>query len=781
MSSAQALELPAVLGSLQDHCGFFGSIRKAAELLPTDDAGEFATRQDETAEAIAALRENERLGCVGVSEIDHILERVTVGAVPEAVEFAQLRDSISGLARFAGSLAAVTIAPNLAARSRRIDPLADLVTAIGKTLDESGGVRDRASAELAQIRRQLRSKRALLEQAFGRLIETLSASGVLREPLFTVRDGRYVLPLRRESQSQVAGVVHDISSSGATVYVEPLPTVALNNALRTLRLQERNEIHRVLSLLTARIAQRADVLMGNLTLAAELDLILARGKLALVQAASRPRLAEDLSFDLRSARHPLLGSDAVPINVRVGGAAGFGALVVTGSNAGGKTVALKTVGLLHLMAACGLQIPAAAGSTVAIFDAIFADIGDEQSIAQNLSTFSSHMRRLAVAVDRATARSLVLCDEIGAGTDPAEGSALAAAIIDTLLERGSLVMATTHFGDLKYHAIDNPRAETASVEFDLETLAPRYRLQIGVAGSSHAIDIAGRSGLPQSVCRRARAGLAPKHREIESILQKVRSQHAEADKVQQEASDQARLTSQIHTNVTLEIAQQRARFEDELARQRANSRRMLREMESLSRQMARASAGSDSSAAKKIADRARSSQREHDQLGFPEPAEPSANRPEPGPAVSINPGDRVELTAPGPAARVIAVRRGGRELEVAVGSLRRRIDRSAVRRVVPGNRGQAKRRVAPSAPASPIPYRGDLHGVFPDHVAVEVDRHLDRAVAGNRASAVLVHGLGSGVLRDAVRSHLRGHPLVKKFAMGPPTEGGDGVTVVELR
>ncbi len=589
-------------------------------------------------------------------------------------------------------------------------------------VDEHGRVRDQASDELARLRAQIRRRRAEIETGFGQLVARLGPQGLLTEAIFTVRGGRYVIPLRRESQRQVPGVVHDLSASGATAYVEPLESVEDNNRLRALQSGARSEERRVLARLSEKVRDSAEDLAANWRTAGALDLILARGKLALEQGAVRPTVAGANRFDLKAARHPLLGGEAVPIDVRLGGRAGFRALVITGSNAGGKTVALKTVGLLHLMAACGLQVPAGRGSEVTVFDRVFADIGDQQSITQNLSTFSSHMKNLAEALDRAGPRSLVLADEIGAGTDPAEGAALAAAIIDELTGRGAAVVATTHFGDLKHHAISHPRSQTASVEFDPETLLPKYRLHIGVAGSSHALEIARRSGIPADVCDRARSGVDSEQRDLEGLLADMRRQREESALARSEA-DAARREARSQLAATeRELAERQRRFEDELNRQRAASRRLLREMESLARRQARAAAGGNLDSVRGIAGEARRRQHEHDEVSAPAAPEDSTPRLRRRPRSSAEAGDRVELVGHKRPGRVLSVHRGGAEYLVVVGGMRLRVAAGSVVRVIGRGEASPSSRRPARAPTNPVPYRVDLHGTFPDNAGTEVDR-----------------------------------------------------------
>ena len=779
--SAVALELPAVLTALAECCGFSGSAALALKLEPAGSAEAVERLQEETAGALNVLARIPGLACSCPTEIAPILDRARIGAVLDQAELLRLRGAVSAFHRFGRALAESGQAPGLARRAGRIDSLQSLAGAIDRVVDQHGRVRDQASDDLARLRVQIRRRRSEIEAGFSRLVARLAPQGVLAEAIFTVRGGRYVIPLRRESQRRVPGVVHDLSASGATAYVEPLDMVETNNRLRSLQTGARSEERRVLARISAAVSESAGALASNWQIASALDLILARAKLSLQQQAVRPRIASANRFDIKAARHPLLGDAAVPIDMHLGERKGFSALVITGSNAGGKTVALKTVGLLHLMAACGLQVPAAPGTELTVFDRVFADIGDQQSITQNLSTFSSHMQNLAAALRGAGPRSLVLADEIGAGTDPAEGAALAAAIIDELTGRGTAVVATTHFGDLKHFAISHPRSQTASVEFDQETLLPEYRLHIGVAGSSHALEIARRSGIPASICDRARSGIRPQQRDLEQILSDMRRQREESALARSEAEAARREAQSQLAGTEREIAERQRRFEDELSRQRAASRRLLREMEALARRQARAAAGGNLDSVRGIAREARRRQREHDDVSAPAQPEDSTPRLRRAPRTSAKPGDRVELVGQKQSGRILSVHRGGAEFLVVVGGLRQRVPAGSISRVVGRGPPGPNRRSPPRTPTNPVPYRVDLHGIFPDNAGVEVDRHLDRGIALNRRSVVLVHGLGSGALRDAVRGHLRNHPLVRDYGMGSPSEGGDGVTVVELR
>ncbi|MGH2379488.1 MAG: endonuclease MutS2, partial [Candidatus Limnocylindria bacterium] len=523
------LELPAIRALVAERTSFEPGRELALAMSPTTDIAEAERLQDETAAGRELLRAVPSAGLRGAHDVRDAIRRARLGGVLDPQQLTE----IAATTRSAETLFAhARPYPPLAARARFARPPAEVARAIEHAISAEAEVLDRASAALAGARSALRSAQAQLQQRVDGLLRSAAVAKHLQEAIVTQRGGRYVVPVKAESAGAVKGIVHDRSASGATVFVEPLEILDANNRVREAELAERAEVERVLDELSRRVEASADDHEAVLSALAVLDLILARSLFAEAFECARPRLAADGVLDLIEARHPLLvdqasrradaGADAaavVPIDIRLGG--DIRALVVTGPNTGGKTVTLRTVGLLVLMAACGLQLPAARGSAVPVLRRVFADIGDEQSIQQSLSTFSSHLRNIVVTLGEAERGDLALLDEVGAGTDPDEGAALAMAVLETLLERGVLVAATTHYPELKAFALNTPGVQNASVEFDAVTLRPTYRVHLGLPGASNAFAIASRLGLDGAVLERAGAHLSELHRSLERTLREA--------------------------------------------------------------------------------------------------------------------------------------------------------------------------------------------------------------------------------------------------------------------
>ncbi|MBA2448522.1 MAG: endonuclease MutS2, partial [Chloroflexi bacterium] len=531
--STGPLELGKVLDGLAAMTSFSASRELALGLEPSADADEVERRQAETEEGRQLPTLKPTLTIRGARDIRPLTQRAGLGGVLQPVELLDVA-ATAGVARlWRGTLARLEAAvPTLAEIAQGLDDHRPLREEIVRAIDDSGEVADDASPRLRAIRGELRAARDRLLTRLNELLNSAALRPTLQDPVVTQRNGRYVLPVRAEFKSRVKGIVHDQSASGATVFVEPLQIVEAGNRVRQLEADERHEVERILRALSGQVALERDALDSSVQALAELDLCLAKGRLADEMDASRPRLHRLPRTDgrpivrLLEARHPLLRGEVVPLTVELGG--DFDVLVITGPNTGGKTVALKTVGLLQLMAQAGLQVPAAAGSELAVFGAVNADIGDEQSIEQSLSTFSSHVTHIVEMLQHVDACTLVLLDELGAGTDPQEGSALARGILTYLRERGAIVVATTHYSELKAFAHATPRIENASVEFDLATLAPTYRLLVGVPGQSNALAIASRLGLPADIVERARSLLSPEAVETEALLGEIQRERVQA-------------------------------------------------------------------------------------------------------------------------------------------------------------------------------------------------------------------------------------------------------------
>jgi DNA mismatch repair protein MutS2 len=651
---------------------------------------------------------------------------------------------------------------------------------IAGCLDPSGEVLDSASPTLAGIRQQLRDNRRQILERLEALIRSPRGQRILQEDIITEREGRYVILVKVESRHEIKGIVHDISNTGATVFVEPTATVGLGNALRELVIEERREVERILGILSAEVGANYPEIAKNIALAAELDLAVAKARFARKAKCAEPTvLAPDdgnkISLNLVEARHPLLGEKAVPFSVEIG--RDYSVLVITGPNTGGKTVTLKTIGLLSLMAQAGLPIPASAESRLPVFDGVFADIGDEQSIEQTLSTFSWHMGNIVRIVGGATARSLVLLDELGSSTDPAEGSALARAILHHLRSCGALAAATTHYSDLKAYAHTAEGFENASLDFDPATLTPTYRLTVGIPGGSNAMATAARLGLPDGIIREARGMLSGGSQEVETLLASLMEEKQKMESARGEvAAEKDRLARETKT-----LEKKRQRLEDEERQAIREARdRVVAEAAELHREIRQATAElrKDKSAARlEQARQALAGVRE--QLGS-ERWEAKTAGGETGTA-AINAGDTVRLKDAGLTATVLAVLEDTREVEIQAGRTKMRLSLdSVVKAAAPSE--AVIRSAAPAArqPARHVSLELDLRGKRADEVEPALDSYLSDAAQSNIEQARIIHGHGTGTVRQIVRDFLASHSLVKSFRSGERDEGGDGVTVVRL-
>ena len=781
--SLQLLELDKVLGKLEAYAAFSASKALARGLEPTSDLAEARQRQRATGEARHLLRLRPEVTVGGAHDVRPAADRAARGAVLEPEELLDLRSTL---------ISARTLSrmfdrhreqlPGLASVVARLEVPVGLIEAISRVLDERGEVLDSASEKLAEIRYSLRGAHDRLRTKLDRLVHDPKTAPMLQDPIVTQRDGRFVIPLRAEFKGRLKAVIHDQSSSGATLFVEPLAVVDLNNQVRELELAERDEIRRILTELSTEVGAGGEAIRRTVSALADLDLALAKARYAEDLVATEPELLPmELSpgrhhpgstIRLRQARHPLLDpATAVPVELVLDPET-F-ALVITGPNTGGKTVVLKTAGLLALMAQCGLHLPAAPDSAISVFDAIYADIGDEQSIEQSLSTFSGHVGAIIRILDSAGPRSLVLLDELGAGTDPEEGSALARAILGTLVDSRVTILVATHYPELKSFAHAAPGVRNASVEFDLASLRPTYHLSIGLPGRSNALAIASRLGLQREVVERARQMVAPEALRAEGLLDEIHRQREEARQARREA-EAVRLqaeASRAELRQRLEaIEVERAEILDG-ARQEAaeEAQAVYVEAEGLRRKLSRAAlplTEIDGAAeeAEDLADRT---------------AKPIRPTP-PEPAAPMQVGGRVFLRSLGSEGILTAL--GETEAEVQVGRLR---VRASLGDLTPPRQAEpAHARTAPASPSTvrqaSLPMEIDLRGLPVDEALDALDRHLDSAYLAGMPFVRVIHGKGTGRLRQAVRRALRENTYAAGFDAGKDGEGGEGVTVVRL-
>jgi DNA mismatch repair protein MutS2 len=789
------LELDKVLEQLAQHTAFSASAALARALRPTTDVGEARRRQAATTEArqLRALRPSVSVG--GARDVRAWLARAGVGGVLQPSDLLE----VAATARAAGILKTTVLKyedelPTLARIAQRMGEHEALVQAIEQAVDDGGEVLDSASPALRQIRLQVRGAYDRLMSKLQELLNTPAYRAALQEPLVTMREGRYVLPVKIEHRNQVRGIVHDQSASGATVFVEPLAVLELTNRWRQLQLDEQAEIERVLAALSRLVAEDRYGLEASVEALAELDLHLAMARLAEDQAATAPALHAPADrqgpvLRLVDARHPLLTGTVVPISVDLGGE--FDVLVITGPNTGGKTVALKTVGLLALMAQCGLHLPTAEGSFTTVFGGIYADIGDEQSIEQSLSTFSSHITRIVGVLREADARSLVLLDELGAGTDPEEGSALARAILSYLRARGAFVIATTHYTELKTYAHQTPRVENASVEFDLESLSPTYHLRVGLPGRSNALAIATRLGVPEAIIGDARALLHPASVEVEQLLAEIQQERAAAQEARAAAARAVEDARKLLARRERQVAAVEQEKEAIWRRARQESAAMLAELRrEVHRELAAArAAGAARGTLQAVEERSAALE----PIAVPEPIR-RLRGPAPRPvAPLVRVGAPVGVPALNARGVVRTVSADARDAEVEIGGMRVRVKTSdlvAPDAVEAGGSGEPAAAIVyapqPDLPRGlpavdrEIPLQLDLRGQRVADATDAVERYLDDAYLAGLPGVRIVHGHGTGAVRQAVRDLLAHHPHVRSWAPADRQQGGDGATEVQL-
>ena len=761
------LEYPRLRERLAEQTAFEPSRELAEALVPTTDLREAERLQEETAAARLALRNMPSLSIAGARDIRTHVRRAALGGMLDPRDLLEIAETIRAAVALFAAIDDARYAA-LASRTRFVRPPRDVAEIVEQAIGPTAEVLDRASATLATLRADLRAAQARMQQRLDQILRSPELAPFLQEAIVTQRNGRYVVPVRAQARSQIRGVVHDQSASGQTLFVEPLEILDLGNRVREIALAEQHEVERILMELSGRVSREAEELDRMLEAVAYTDLIFAKAHLAEGMEAARPRLVAEPLVDLIEARHPLLDGQVVPISVTIGD--GYRALVITGPNTGGKTVTLKTTGLLALMGAAGLQLPASERSRVPIFRRVFADIGDEQSIQQSLSTFSSHLRNVVTTLNEARAGDLVLLDEIGAGTDPDEGAALAMAVLSTLLRREALVAATTHYPELKAFALTTPGARNASVEFDTATLRPTYKLRIGLPGASQAFAIAERLGLSRAVLDEAEGHLSELHRTLERTLREAESERSGLALAREQLTAEARraLEEQRRAEAERHRLLEEARAEIDRARREAEevilqARRALRAAEDAREHSMRRNLVEEARAAVEAAERATESDTPLPPTMFGD----------------IAPGAEVLVGASLEPVRLVRIDERGMA-EVEAGSARMRVPASDLR--------PAPRRATSAIPeAAPrlrsiadVPAQLDLRGARAEEALEVLDRYLNDAALAGLSRARVIHGKGTGALRTAVREHLSGHPLVKSSRAAPTNEGGDGATIVEL-
>ena len=786
--SLQTLEFPAVLELLAAQAVSDETKERVRNIRPSTDRGEVNLLLQETT---AARKMMDIHGAPALSNLHPVaasLQRAHLGGVlntRELLQIASVLRTTRNVASYSGVGEEKTCIHSI---FKSLTPNKYLEEKISGAILSEDEIADNASAELADLRRKIRVTSGKAREVLQRIISSSSAK-YLQEAIITIRSNRFVVPVKAEFKGSIPGLVHDVSASGSTYFIEPMGAVKANNELRELLSKEEAEIQRILASLSREAASFREDILQNYDLLLALDLIFARGKLSYQMNGMEPKLMENGGFVFRHARHPLLDKKkAVPIDLELGQS--FDTLVITGPNTGGKTVTLKTAGLLTLMAQCGLHLPVDDGSQVSIFEKVLADIGDEQSIEQSLSTFSSHITNIVKVLGEANDRTLLLFDELGAGTDPVEGAALATAIIEESRSLGAKVMATTHYAELKLYAMTTAGVENASCEFDVETLRPTYRLLIGIPGKSNAFAIARRLGLPEHVIELAGGHLDRQNVQFEDVLSKMERQRQEMEAEKREA---ARLRLQMEQDATA-AKEHRKRLETERAKMLDGAREEAREILAEARAVSTTVFHELDQMKKKQKEgqdwqnvnQQRSALRQRINQADEKFHTRSLPQEEEEPTRPAQVGDTVELKRMGTRAQVLQVNKDG-SLQLQAGILKISAKQTEVRVVdAPKHNAQKQmrrmvRRVQSQIRASGARPELDIRGMTGDEGVAMVDRFLDDAVMAHLTTVTIIHGKGTGALRQAVQQHLKTCKYVKGFRLGRYGEGETGVTIVELK
>ncbi|QHT62661.1 endonuclease MutS2 [Paenibacillus lycopersici] len=781
----QTLEYAKIGHKLAQHAATALGKAEVDALHPSSDLEDVKHALQVTDEAYKADRLKGSAPFGGVADIKPSLLRSKIAGTLNPSELLEIAETVRGgrrVKRHVLQLHEDDPVPSLAAMAEQLTEHKALEDAIFLCIDEQADVMDSASVELANIRRELRAGESRVREKLESMIRSSSVQKMLQDAIITIRNDRYVIPVKQEYRSNFGGIIHDQSGSGATLFIEPEAVVVMNNKLRELRLAEEREIEKILQKLTALTADYADELLIDLDLLGKLDFAFAKARLAHLMGASRPMMNDRGYLKLRKGRHPLIPREnVVPIDVELGN--NYTAIIVTGPNTGGKTVSLKTIGLLSLMAMSGLFVPAEEGSQLCVFDALYADIGDEQSIEQNLSTFSSHLTNIIRILNNMTPKSLVLLDELGAGTDPAEGSALAIAILEHMHKLGCRIVATTHYSELKAYAYNRKGVINASMEFDIATLSPTYRLLIGVPGRSNAFAIAERLGLQRHIIEHARGEVSEEDVRVESMIASLEEDRLGAESERQTAEA---LRKQLEA--------QQARHEAELQRFEEQREKLLEKAQEEARQvMQRAKREAEEIIAdlRKLAQEEGAAVKDHKLTearrrldeATPESRKPAKSKAKGSKPQPIGGGDEVMVYSLGQRGHVVEIT--GSEALVQLGILKMKVALSDLELVKSAETAKTQQ---PKLAASLKRTRDenvrselDLRGSNLEEAILEVDRFLDESFLAGFGQVFIIHGHGTGVLRSGISDFLRRHKHVKGYRLGRYGEGGAGVTVAELK
>jgi len=777
----RVLEFTKIRDQLATFCVTPMGAELCGKLAPHTGFSEVTRALDETEEAVILIAYN---GGQPLSSFADVREQLTLAQKGAALSPKALLDVASCLRASRPARAALVKeredTPIITGLASRLTTLPAVEQDISDAILSEDEIADRASPELSGIRRQIRSANERMRDKLNSMIHSSSFAKYLQDAIITMRGDRYCIPVKAECRANVPGLVHDQSSTGATLFVEPIAVVEMGNDLKQLRAKEQQEIARILQALSDRIAPHAEDLRNNIMILAHLDFVFAKGLLAKDMSAVLPKLNQRGYIRIIRGRHPLIDRErVVPTNLWLG--EDFTTLIVTGPNTGGKTVTLKTVGLLTLMAQAGLHVPAELGTELAVFEHVYADIGDEQSIEQSLSTFSSHMRNIVEIMQRVTERDLALFDELGAGTDPTEGAALAQTILESLLRRGIRTMATTHYSELKAFALTTQGIENASVEFDVATLRPTYRLSIGIPGKSNAFEISRRLGLAEDLIDHAKQLLSQNDVRFEDVIANAEYHRQIAEKERSLAEETRQETVRLRDEAEALRREMEQSREKNLRKAREDAKRIMenarRESESILSELKAIKKQAQTPEHEVLALKKRMEQG-IDALseGLAQPSETRFIAPK-----TVRIGEHVEIVHLKTLGTVLTLPDSKGEVQIQAGIMKMKAHLSQLRIVEPPKQKKSTVLAKTGAATRSVPLELDVRGMAQDEALPEVDRYLDEATLAGLHEVSIIHGKGTGVLRTGIQRHLKGHMDVKSYRLGVYGEGEDGVTVVTLK
>jgi DNA mismatch repair protein MutS2 len=777
----KTLEFDKIKDQLIEHASSSLGRYKVEELVPSTDYNEVVRWQEETDEAAKVYRMRGSIPLDGIYDIRAHVKRSSIGGMLSPAELNQIASTVHAsrqMKRFIEEFHEEEPIPILFTLTDSVMVLAEVEEEIKMAIDEQGAVMDSASDALRTLRNQLRRNESKVREKLESMIRSSSAQKMLSDSIITIRNDRYVIPVKQEYRGNYGGIVHDQSASGQTLFIEPQSVVTLNNELQAIRVKEQQEIDRILTQLTALVAQYEEELLHIVTVLAEIDFMFAKAKYAHRLKASKPKINNEGKIVLHKAKHPLIPPEVVVANDIILGDS-YTSIVITGPNTGGKTVTLKTVGLCTLMAQAGLQIPVLDGSEMGVFKSVYADIGDEQSIEQSLSTFSSHMVNIVSILEKVDHESLVLFDELGAGTDPQEGAALAISILDEVNKRGARVIATTHYPELKAYGYNREGVVNASVEFDIETLSPTYRLLIGVPGRSNAFEISKRLGLKEDVINTARSHVSEESNKIENMIASLENSRKQAEREHEEAKDLLKQAEMLHRDLQKQVME----YYEKKETLQEKAKREAKEIIENAKKEAEAVIGD----LRKMQLEKRAGVKEHELIDARkrlDDATPQIERQKQPAASKTNhvyqPGDEVKVLTFNQKGQLLE-KVSDKEWQVQIGIMKMKVKEKDLEFIKAPKVVETKPLTTIKGKDYHVSLELDLRGERFENALARVEKYIDDSLLAGYPRVSIIHGKGTGALRSGVQEYLKNHRAVKRIRFGEAGEGGSGVTVVEFK